>query len=186
MKELTLAHKVLALTGAFEAIPHAFGGALALAYYAEPRATIDIDLNVFIPGERFADVGEQLCRIGAATSSDDRETAELVKRDGQARVMWDATPIDLFFAYDPFHHAAARAVRHVPFGDATIPILGPEHLIVCKVIFNRAKDWVDLDAMLECGTSIDGAEVLRWVGRIAGDTDPRFDRIAAVLTRAAW
>jgi hypothetical protein len=25
--------------------------------------------------------------------------------------------------------------------------------------------------------------VLRWVGRIAGDSDPRYDRIAALLTR---
>ena len=29
-------------------IPYAFGGALALAYWAPPRATADIDLNVFV------------------------------------------------------------------------------------------------------------------------------------------
>ena len=45
------------------------------------------------------------------------------------------------------------------------------------------KDWVDVEAMLEAGASIDVAEVLRWVGRIAGDTDPRYNRVAAVLTR---
>jgi len=26
-------------------------------------------------------------------------------------------------------------------------------------------------------------EARRWMGRIAGDTEPRYDRIAAVLTR---
>ena len=36
--------------------------------------------------------------------------------------------------------------------------------------------------MLAAETPIGAAEVLRWVGRIAGDTDPRYDRIAAVLT----
>ncbi len=46
---LTLAKRVLAIDHALSSIPHAFGGALALAYYAEPRATIDIDLNVFVP-----------------------------------------------------------------------------------------------------------------------------------------
>lgn len=183
MNRISLPRKVLALTGALEGVPHAFGGALALAYYAEPRATIDIDLNVFVHGDRFTDVAEQLAPLGVATSPNDDDTATLVQRDGQARVLWDDTPIDLFFAYDPFHDAAARGLRIVPFADATIPILGPEHLIVCKVIFNRPKDWVDIDAMLELGTSIDTAEVMRWVGRIAGDTDQRFERIAAVLTR---
>ena len=70
----------------------------------------------------------------------------------------------------------------MPFGDTTIPILGAEHLVVGKVVFDRPKDWVDLDAMVGAGATIDTAEVLRWVGRIAGDDDPRYDRIAALLT----
>ena len=95
--------------------------------------------------------------------------------------MWDQTPIDLFFAYDPFHDAAGAARRTVPFADSSIPILSPEHLIVCKVVFDRPKDWVDIDAMLDAGVALDVAEILRWVGRIAGDDDPRYERIAAVL-----
>lgn len=162
-------------------VPHAFGGALALAYYAEPRATVDIDVNVFVGVERFADVARRLVRLGA--SADDPTVHELVRRNGQARVLWDTTPIDVFFAYDAFHDAAATARRTVPFADTTIPILAPEHLIVCKVVFDRGRDWVDIDAMLAADTGLDVAEVLRWVGRIAGDDDPRYERIAAVLTR---
>ena len=181
MTELSLAQRIVALDRALAAIPHAFGGALALAYYAEPRATVDIDLNLFVPVERYPDVAAPLVELGVA--ADDPAVAELVRRDGQARVFWDATPIDLFFAYDAFHHAAAASRHVVPFADTTIPILGAEHLIVCKVVFNRAKDWVDIDAMVAADTSIDVAEVLRWVGRIAGDEDPRYERITAVLTR---
>jgi hypothetical protein len=54
---------------------------------------------------------------------------------------------------------------------------------VCKAVFDRAKDWVDIEAMLNLGTELDAAEVLRWVGRIAGDDDPRYDRVAALLSR---
>ena len=176
---LSLAGKVIAITGALEAIPHAFGGALALAYYAEPRATIDIDLNVFVPVDRFPEVARSLARLGVAM--DAPGVAQKVKREGQARAMWEATPVDLFFSYDPFHAAAAAGRHAVPFADTTIPILAAEHLIICKVIFNRSKDWIDIDAMVDLGTSVDGAEILRWVGRIAGDEDPRFERIAAVL-----
>ena len=54
---------------------------------------------------------------------------------------------------------------------------------MCKAVFNRAKDWVDIDSMLAAETIVDSAEVLRWVGRLAGDEDARYERIAAVLTR---
>ena len=180
MSRLTLAQRIVAIELALAEIPHAFGGALALAYYAEPRATIDIDLNVFVTADRFSDVAGPLDQLGAA--ADDPSVAALVRRDGQARVMWDTTPIDLFFSYDAFHDAARDARQVVPFADVSIPILSAEHLMVCKVVFNRPKDWVDIDAMLAGDTDVDVAEVLRWVGRIAGDEDPRYNRIVAVLT----
>lgn len=181
MSVLSLAQRITAIDTALRKVPHAFGGALALAYYAEPRATIDIDLNVFVPASEYDRVAAPLRSLGAHT--DDPSIVEIAERDGQVRVMWDTTPIDLFFAYDEFHTAAGRACRSVPFADSSIPILGPEHLLVCKALFNRAKDWVDIDAVLALGTAVDAAEVLRWVGRIAGDDDPRYERIVAVLTR---
>lgn len=177
---LSLAERVVAIDVALANIPHAFGGAIALGYYAEPRGTIDIDLNLFVPVARYGDVAAPLIELGA--DANDPEVVALVARDGQVRVMWEKTPLDLFFAYDPFHDAAAAARRIVPFADTTIPVLAPEHLVVCKAVFNRSKDWVDIDAMVADDTGIDTAEVLRWVGRIAGDADPRYDRIAAVLT----
>jgi hypothetical protein len=179
----TLAQRIVALDRALAAVPHAFGGAIALAYYAEPRATIDVDLNLFVPAEEFPIVAAPLLALGAA--ADDPHVVDAIRHDGQARVMWDATPLDLFFAYDPFHDAAATRRRVVPFAETTIPILGVEHLVVCKVIFDRPRDWVDIDAITTAGTRVDVGEVLRWVGRIAGDDDPRYDRIAAVLAQQA-
>ncbi len=178
---LTLAKRVLAIDHALSSIPHAFGGALALAYYAEPRATIDIDLNVFVPVAQYSDVAAPLVELGAG--ADDPSVAAIAHRDGQVRIMWDDTPIDLFFSYDAFHDAAGAARRSVPFGDTTIPILAADHLIVCKVVFNRPRDWVDIESMLVAQADINAAEVLRWVARIVGDEDPRYDRIAALLMR---
>jgi hypothetical protein len=178
---LTLAERILGLDHALQAVPHAFGGALALAYYAEPRSTIDIDINLFVAPDRYPEVADALRVLGVDVDRDD--VADTVARDGQVRVMWDDTPVDLFFAYDAFHHAASRAARTVPFGDAQIPILSGTHLLVCKAVFDRTKDWVDIESMLEAEAPIDTAEVLRWVGRIAGDTDPRFERAVALLTR---
>jgi hypothetical protein len=180
MKRTSLAEKVRAIDRSLVDVPHAFGGALALAYYAEPRATIDIDLNVFVGVDRVHDVEEPFSNIGVSMEG----ALDLIRRDGQARVFWDETPIDLFFAYDAFHEAAAPKRRLVPFADATIPILAVEHLVVCKVIFNRPKDWIDIEAILAVGTHVDVAEVLRWVARIAGDDDSRYERAVAVLMHA--
>lgn len=181
MTDLSLAERVVALDRALAAVPHAFGGALSLAYHAEPRGTVDIDINLFVPDVRFREVAAPLAKLGVAVG--DPAVEELVHRDGQVRVWWDDTPVDLFFAYDPFHHAAAAAIQVVPFAATSIPILSADHLIVGKAVFNRGKDWIDIDAIVAAETPIDVAEVLRWVGRIAGDDDPRYERIAAVLTR---
>lgn len=181
MTSPSLADRVVSVDGALSAVPHAFGGALALAYYAEPRATIDIDVNLFVPPDRLDDVLGPLAGLGADVGG--RQTAALIHRDGQARVWWESTPVDLFFAYDPFHLDAAEGCRSVPFATTTIPILGPEHLIVCKAVFDRPKDWVDIDAMLDAGEALDAARILRWVGRIAGLDDPRYDRLVGVLSR---
>jgi hypothetical protein len=178
---LTLAERIVVLDQALREVPHAFGGALALAYYAEPRATVDIDLNLFVGVDRYGEVARRLEPLG--TDAADPRVAAAVHHDGQVRVWWDATPVDLFFTYDPFHDAAAAACTVVPFADTTIPILSATHLAVCKVVFDRPKDWVDLDAMLAYEAPIDAAELTRWVGRFAGDTDIRYRRIVALLTR---
>ena len=178
MTDVSLPDKVLAIDDALRTIPHAFGGALALAYHAEPRSTVDIDVNVFVPTHRADEVLGPLGLLGAQTDG----AADTIEQQGQARVMWGATPIDLFFAYDRFHDAAARGSVEVPFAGHTIRVLSAEHLTVCKAVFDRPKDWIDIQAMVDLGARIDAAEVLRWVGRIAGDDDPRYDRIAAVLS----
>jgi len=176
----TLPEKIIALDNALQAIPHAFGGALALAYYAEPRATVDIDINVFVREDDAEVVLVPLRTLGVDA---DNDAGLRIARDGQIRVWWDATPVDLFFSYDPFHDAAAALIRRVSFADTTIPVLAPDHLAVCKAVFDRPKDWVDIDAMLETGTELDAVEIIRWVQRIVGDDDPRYEKIVRRLTR---
>lgn len=160
--------------------PHAFGGALALAYYAEPRATIDIDLNVFLSPAQYPAVTKALEELGAGDGPD----PSLVERDGQCRLWWGRTPIDLFFAYDALHDAMRGAVRTEPFANDTIPILSPEHLLTCKAIFNRPKDWLDIEQIVVTVDDLDVEEVLSWLDRIVGSDDPRRERVAGALLQS--
>src|SRR3954471_2970969 len=85
-------------------VPHAFGGALALAYHtAEPRATVDIDVNIWVSVDRASEVVRSL-PAGVGWSHDDLRTIE---RDGQVRLYWDRTPLDLFFPQHDLHDDAA-------------------------------------------------------------------------------
>lgn len=178
-----LPDKVIAIHEALHTagIPHALGGALALAYYATPRATIDIDLNVFVPAERWREVIETLTPLGIATA--DLDTIAL-ERDGQCRLWWGDNAVDLFFAYDPLHEAMRKEARRVPFGGVTLPILAPEHLAICKAMFDRRKDWLDIEQMWIAADELDLAEVERWLKRMVGKQDPRLERLAELRAAA--
>ena len=181
-EEPTLARKVTLIHESLSSrrIGHAFGGALALAYYGEPRLTIDIDLNVFIAPDGMDTVLDVLGELGSGTGADPLRAVE----DGQARVWWGRNPIDLFFSYDAFHDAMEGAARTVPFADGTIRILSPEHLVVCKAVFDRSKDWSDIEQIMIGESVLALGEILCWLQRFLDSGDPRIDRIRKLWDRS--
>jgi len=161
-------------------VPHAFGGAIALAYWTlDPRGTGDIDVNLFVPAS------DPLPALDALPEEVERPegTEEWVRHEGQVRLWWEGTPLDLFFDYVPFHAAAARNVRSVPFAGAEIPVLGPVELAVFKAIFDRTRDWADIEAMLAAGT-LDSEAVREALGGMLEPGDPRFGRLDEAERRA--
>lgn len=159
-------------------VTHQFGGALALAWYRNPRATTDIDVNLTLPPEAATPILGALGTIGVTVTDMGRE---LIARDGQARLDWGGYYLDVFFATLDFHHDMAQRARQVRFGPVEIPILAPEHLIVCKVVFDRPKDWLDIAEMVAWGTEIDAVQALGWVARLLGDDAPGYARLADLL-----
>lgn len=162
-------------------MPHAFGGAIALAFWTEePRGTRDLDINLFLRPDEAGRVRDAL-PPGVGWSG---ETDTVIARDGQARVFWDETPLDLFFDYAPIHEEAARNARRVPFAGAEIPVLGPTELAVFKAMFDRTRDWADIEAMLSAGT-LDLDAVRAGLGGLVDRDDPRWARLQAAERAAA-
>jgi hypothetical protein len=180
---ISLPDKVIAIHRALAAakISHAIGGAIALAYYAEPRATVDVDVNVFITTEHWPDVEAALAPLGIDVGLDE----SALVRDGQVRLWWGQNPVDLFFSYDPFHDEMEGTTRRMPFADARIPILAPEHLAVCKAIFDRPKDWLDIEAMLIVAERLDVSVIESWLTRMVGPADRRLAKFGEILDRLA-
>ena len=177
--EPSLLAKVVAIHHALEqaGLAHALGGALALAYHGEPRATVDIDLNVFVPPTDSARVGAILHTLGV-----DLDGLTAAERDGQVRLWWGRTPVDLFFACEEVHTEMASHIETVRFADTAIPILSAEDLVFCKAVFDRPKDWIDIDQVLAAaGPRFDIVRVRSMVDRIIGADDDRrrhLDRVA--------
>ena len=108
--------KIIAVHGllAGAELPHAFGGALALAWCTQrARGTIDIDVNVFVPADRTDDVLDALASVVTPTA----EQRAQMSAEGQTRLWWEATPVDVFLDTTPFHVAVGERVRWELFGD---------------------------------------------------------------------
>lgn len=172
---IALPAKVVALHEALARadVPHAFGGALALAWCTErARGTIDIDLNVFVDHTRAGIVRDALPMEVVCHDEDQA----LLERDGQARLWWDTTPVDVFLNTTEFHARAADRARWEAFAGTQVPFLDCSDLAVFKAFFNRTKDWADLEEMMAAGT-LDLDRTLGALVRSIGGSDSRIERL---------
>ena len=172
---MDLVEKIVTCHQALKAaeIPHAFGGALALAWCtASARGTIDIDINLFTGHE---DIAKVLAALPEGVTWTDKDITRL-EADLQHRLWWDKTPLDLFFNSTDYHEQLADRVRWESFSGQSVPFLSCLDLAVFKVFFDRTKDWADLEAMHEAGT-LDVHFVSGVIAHYLGPSDPRLERL---------
>jgi len=170
-----LLEKIVAVHRALEAaeLPHAFGGALALAWCTQrARGTIDIDVNIFVESGRTREVLDALPK---GVTCDARQ-AKALERDGQVRLWWEQTPVDVFLDTTLFHTAVFERRRWEQFAGIEVPFLSCHDIAVFKAFFNRTKDWADLEEMDEAGT-LDVGRVLSVLVEYLGVDDERVKRL---------
>jgi hypothetical protein len=161
---------------------HAFGGALALAYYAEPRGTIDVDVNVFVPFERAPEIVAGFGELGFAPEQPPDQWlpiagVRLVQAVGPAM-------LDLFFSLDERYDEIAGRIRRFPFGPSGVelPFLSGEDLAVFKLSFGRDKDWVDLRRLVTSSADLDVEYIERQLIGLRGPTMyPRLARLRRLI-----
>jgi hypothetical protein len=159
-------------------LDHAVGGALALARHVyPPRGTVDIDLNLT------ADPREP-SRILSALPSQvliHRGAAEQIRSVNQVRLWWRSaeldTPIDLFLPASPvYHRLVVERAQPALFLGAEIKVLTATDLMVFKMLFDRRKDWADIESLIRADAG-DPIEAADWVAQIVGPADPRLAKL---------
>jgi hypothetical protein len=158
-------------------IAHAFGGAIALAYCTEePRGTRDLDVNIFVDAAKAGPTLEHLPEAVTVTKEDIAD----IERDGQTRLDWEGTPVDVFLNNLPLHRAVAAAVVWVPLAGRDIPVLDCASLAIFKAFFDRTKDWADLEAIAQATPEdIDAAAAT--ISELVGEDDPAVQRLESLI-----
>ena len=163
-------------------VGHAFGGALALAYYAEPRGTVDVDVNVFVAFERAGEIVASLEELGF---SPEQPAEQWVPIAGVRFVQaGEPTMLDVFFSLDERYDEIARRVRRFPFGSegVELPFLSAEDLALFKLSFGRDKDWVDLRRLVRGSPGLDAAYIEAQLIGLRGPTMyPRLARLRRLI-----
>jgi hypothetical protein len=173
-----LVEKLLAIHAALKqhSLPHAFGGAIALAYCVqEPRGTRDVDVNIFVDAGRAPEV---LAALPEGVRVEDGDVEKAI-REGQTRLFWDGVPVDLFLNNMPLHEEVANDVLWVDLQGTQIPVLDCASLVIFKSFFARTRDWGDIEEVA-LATPEDVASAVKAVAGLVDEDDPSFKRLAAI------
>jgi hypothetical protein len=179
----SLVDAVAALIDALEGagFPYALGGAVAYSAWAEPRATRDVDVNLWLPLERIDEAFAALGRAGvavnpAAARKEAGERGMFIGRLGEYRV-------DVFVPSVPFYDEALRRRVRTRVARRDTWVLSADTLAVFKMLFNRPKDIADVGRLLQIQKQrMDVAFVRHWLVEMLGADDERigtWDRLVA-------
>ena len=173
----------LRIAAAFEShgISYALGGALAYGQYGVPRATNDVDVNVFVSEDGLPSVFAALRSLGMVV--DDDAARHAAEREGLIVLRFADFRVDVFTPSIAFSWEAERTRVRYRIEGQDVWFLSAEALAVFKLLFFRSKDLVDLERLLAVsGTTIDLAWVRARLVELMGADDARvaaWDRLCA-------
>lgn len=164
-------------------LPYAIGGSLALATWGYARATVDVDLDVFVTHDALDPVFDALIAAGCEL---DRDASRARARDrGDFRATLEGMRVDVFVPSIPLYDSVRARIRRAELRGAPAWFLSAEDLATFKMLFFRAKDLLDVERLLAVrGAEFDGAYVRRWLVDLVGGDDERVKRWDTLVAAA--
>jgi hypothetical protein len=151
---------------------YALGGAIALACWAEPRGTVDVDVSFYLPIKEPGKTVAVLHAIDAEFS--ESEVRESLVEHGFCRVQFLGRRLDVFLPIAAIYAAARLRRKKMPVGDRQVMVWDAETLCVFKMMFFRRKDLADVEAILRTqGDDLDLSWVAGQLVEMYGNRNPR-------------
>jgi hypothetical protein len=156
-----------------------------LAAWGIPRATVDVDINVFVDDARLDEaldalertLGIVVDRASARRGHDERGLIVLMSSAGMR--------IDVFTPSIDFSWEAARTATRQRILGTEVSVLSAEALAVFKLLFVRSKDIADLERLVATQQrNMDLGYVRRHLAAMMGEDDPRvakWDELVALF-----
>lgn len=139
-----------------EEIPYMVIGGVANLVWGVPRATVDVDITVWVEEDQVPSFIETL-----------RENVRLLVEDPaafvqQTRVLPVETEedirVDIIFGQLPYEENAIHRAHPVEFGGVPVLICTPEDLIIHKIVSERPRDREDIKGIIRrLGSQLDRA-----------------------------
>jgi hypothetical protein len=160
---------------------YAIGGALALAYWGVPRATVDVDVGVAAEPMQLPELFSALKRAGCEI---DEQRAQEAAMRGDFGCRARGVRVDIFLPVLPLARSALERRVQVPFGERALFIVTAEDAALFKLLFGRTKDFADLERLLAVqGERLDFAYLDRWVSALFSAADVRSTKYRELRAR---
>jgi hypothetical protein len=124
-----------------EDVPYMVIGGMANIVWGEPRATLDIDVTVWVPQPQlpsFVNRVRESYRVLVDDALSFVDRTRVLPLDTHSGVR-----IDMVFGLLPFEEDAIRRARGVPVAGTNVRFCTPEDLLLMKIISDRERDLSD-------------------------------------------
>lgn len=150
-------------------IPYLIIGGIAAGALGEPRATIDIDLNIILKPDDL--IGLLKCAKEMELDFNKEEVLQQVKMQEPFRMFYGGVRIDFIISSTEFEENAFNRRQKIRLFNKDAYFPTPEDLIVLKIISGRRKDMTDVESiMIRSKGKLDTPYMDKWVRQIADET----------------
>jgi hypothetical protein len=127
-------------------LPYMLIGGLAVAQWGEPRATLDVDVTVWVEADEFESTIEKLAARITARSLEPLEFARRTRL--MPALATNGIAVDLVFAQWPFEREAIEHAVERRVAGATVRVAPLDYLLFLKLVSDRPRDLADAKALL--------------------------------------
>lgn len=167
-----------------DGIAYAIGGAIACGYWAPPRATVDVDITLFVEEEQWANALGTLQKAGC--SIDEHQAMASLRERGDFRTSVSGYRIDVYVPSFDFYDSARQRLVRRPLAGRPVWILSAEDLVVFKMLYFRGKDIEDVRRILLLQERNFNREyVASWLAKLIGQDDERMKRWSSLVADPA-
>jgi hypothetical protein len=169
---MTAQERALASIAAFltaSRTPFMIVGGIANIVWGEPRATLDIDVTVWVDDR---DIDAFVARSAEAFEVLAEDAPAFVRRTRVLPLQTaDGVRVDVIFGLLPFEREAIARARPVTLAGTPVPVCSPEDLILMKIVSDRERDLRDAERLI----------ALQWDDLDRAYLEPRIEELAVLL-----